>query len=441
MQDGDDDVKSALLDFSYFLATNNMDEAFRSIKSIKKPAVWENMAHLCIKNKRLDVAEHCLGNMEHVRGAQAVREAKSIDDLDARVATVAVHLGMMDDARKLYAASERYDLLCRLYQVPAKCIDARVLEKRMHQLLFREAKHSWCFCFAFLLCITLQEVEKGDNKQLTTWWGRYCESHGDVKQALECYHRAKDVLSIVRVHCYTRNFEEAEEQVREEKNFEDGFPHVSVFPQVSRLPHCVLCNVYKYMLVAAAGADPAAAFYLARQYKPSASLQLVQQASAAKLMLALIMGWCRVGTCNQAHACASSRVVTDASHILEAVLTNVSNACVAAAGSDPAAAFHLARQYEAQNRIAEAIQYYTKVCHAVLTSRRPFSTKPRGKARSRIAEAIQYYTKVRGIRYYTKILKNAENGLKFINGNGEIPQKQITEAIQYCTQIPEKMRS
>ena len=30
---------------------------------------------------------------------------------------VAVHLGMMDDARKLYAASERYDLLCRLYQV------------------------------------------------------------------------------------------------------------------------------------------------------------------------------------------------------------------------------------------------------------------------------------------------------------------------------------
>ena len=34
---------------------------------------------------------------------------------------------------------------------------------------------------------------------------------------------------------------------------------------------------------------------------------------------------------------------------------------VAAAGADPAAAFHLARQYEAQNRIAEAIQFYTKV--------------------------------------------------------------------------------
>jgi len=25
--------------------------------------VWENMAHMCIKSKRLDVAEMCLGNM------------------------------------------------------------------------------------------------------------------------------------------------------------------------------------------------------------------------------------------------------------------------------------------------------------------------------------------------------------------------------------------
>ena len=30
-------------------------------------AIWENMAHLCIKNKRLDVAEHCLGKMENAR--------------------------------------------------------------------------------------------------------------------------------------------------------------------------------------------------------------------------------------------------------------------------------------------------------------------------------------------------------------------------------------
>lgn len=36
-------------------------------------------------------------------------------------AQVAVHLGMMDDARKLYASSERYDLLCKLYQASVWC--------------------------------------------------------------------------------------------------------------------------------------------------------------------------------------------------------------------------------------------------------------------------------------------------------------------------------
>lgn len=34
---------------------------------------------------------------------------------------MAVHLGMMDDARKLYASSERYDLLCKLYQASVWC--------------------------------------------------------------------------------------------------------------------------------------------------------------------------------------------------------------------------------------------------------------------------------------------------------------------------------
>ncbi len=45
--------------------------------------------------------------MEHARGARALREAKSIEEADARVATVAVHLGMIEDAKKLYVACER----------------------------------------------------------------------------------------------------------------------------------------------------------------------------------------------------------------------------------------------------------------------------------------------------------------------------------------------
>ena len=53
------------------------------------------------------LTEHCLGKLENARGARAAREARLIPELDARVATVAVHLGMIEDAKKLYVSSER----------------------------------------------------------------------------------------------------------------------------------------------------------------------------------------------------------------------------------------------------------------------------------------------------------------------------------------------
>lgn len=53
-------TKRALLDFSYNLTVGNMDAAYNSVKSIRNKKVWENMAHMCIKTKRLDVALVCL---------------------------------------------------------------------------------------------------------------------------------------------------------------------------------------------------------------------------------------------------------------------------------------------------------------------------------------------------------------------------------------------
>lgn len=70
------EAKQALIDFCYFMTVGNMDEAYRSVKLIENPSVWENMARMCVKTKRLDVAEVCLGNMGHARGAAAVQEAR-----------------------------------------------------------------------------------------------------------------------------------------------------------------------------------------------------------------------------------------------------------------------------------------------------------------------------------------------------------------------------
>lgn len=66
------------MDFSYHLTVRNMDEAYRAVRLIKNSSVWENMAHMCIKTKRLDVAEICLGNMGHARGAAAVGSQEKV---------------------------------------------------------------------------------------------------------------------------------------------------------------------------------------------------------------------------------------------------------------------------------------------------------------------------------------------------------------------------
>lgn len=59
----DADAKKALVNFSYYITVGNMDEAYRSVKLIENATVWENMAHMCVKTKRLDVAQVCLSRI------------------------------------------------------------------------------------------------------------------------------------------------------------------------------------------------------------------------------------------------------------------------------------------------------------------------------------------------------------------------------------------
>ena len=62
--------------------------------SVCSESVWENMAKMCVKTRRLDVAAVCLGNMKHARGAKALREALKEPELDARVGVLAMQLGL-----------------------------------------------------------------------------------------------------------------------------------------------------------------------------------------------------------------------------------------------------------------------------------------------------------------------------------------------------------
>lgn len=54
---------------------------------------------MCVKTQRLDVARICLGNMGHARGAKALREAEREPEQEARVAVLAIQLGMLVSPR------------------------------------------------------------------------------------------------------------------------------------------------------------------------------------------------------------------------------------------------------------------------------------------------------------------------------------------------------
>ena len=70
MADAASEDRDALLKFSYCMTLGNMDEAYKAIKTITTPALWENMAKMCVTTDRLDVAEQCLSKMGNAAGSQ-----------------------------------------------------------------------------------------------------------------------------------------------------------------------------------------------------------------------------------------------------------------------------------------------------------------------------------------------------------------------------------
>ena len=227
----DTNTRVALLDFSYNLTLGKLDEAYRSVKLIDSPAIWETMAQMCVKTKRLDVAEVCLGNMGNARGAAAVRQSKKDGCIDASVGTLAIQLGLLDDASRLFREANRYDLLNRLYQSAGlwdKAIKVATTHDRIHlkNTHFRYAQHmeSVGETAAAIEHYELSEtaraevprmlyqlnkmdeledyVHKSEDTALLKWWGAYLESNERFDKANKYYKKAGDHLSLVRICCF-----------------------------------------------------------------------------------------------------------------------------------------------------------------------------------------------------------------------------------------------
>ncbi|XP_042778898.1 intraflagellar transport protein 140 homolog isoform X1 [Panthera leo] len=242
----DKPTQDAMLDFSFFVTIGDMDEALKCIKLIKSKAVWENMARVCVKTQRLDVAKVCLGNMGHARGARALREAEQEPELEARVAVLAIQLGMLEDAEQLYRKCGRYDLLNKLYQASdqwQKAVEAAELQDRIHlrTTYYNYARHLEASADRSL---ALSHYEKSDthrfevprmlsedpqslelyvnkmkDKTLWRWWAQYLESQAEMDAALHYYELAQDYFSLVRIHCFQGNIQKAAEIANESGNW------------------------------------------------------------------------------------------------------------------------------------------------------------------------------------------------------------------------------
>merc|ERR1719482_1715674 len=233
----DSATTAALLDFSYHLACGNTDEAYKSVKGVQSTGVWESMSKMCVKTGRLDVAQKCLGQMGHARAAGALRACEEPEP-EAKLATVAVHLDMVEDAEALYRKCGRFDLLNGLYQASGdweKALEIAKTKDRVHlkPTHFAYAQHLEAvedvqgalshfelsgtyrtesprlLCSLGMTDDLESYVEQSEDTHLHRWYAQYLETKANLDGAAREYKKAGDWLSLCRVACFNKDLDRA----------------------------------------------------------------------------------------------------------------------------------------------------------------------------------------------------------------------------------------
>jgi len=237
--DVDEATKGNLLNFSFHLAAGNLDEAYRSVTSIRSENIWENMARMCVKTGRLDVAEICISHMQSsVQVSRALRQAKQ-DGLpkECQIAAVAVQLGMVREAEHIYRDGKHWKRLAKLLQGQGRWREALQICEQHQRIHLKALHYEYGQHFEargnveeamshyqkaakhiqiprLLLKMgkaerLLKMVKSSSEPTVVRWWAQHCEACGHLSEAIKYYGRVKDNLAVVRIHCRQKNFEEA----------------------------------------------------------------------------------------------------------------------------------------------------------------------------------------------------------------------------------------
>ena len=216
----------------------NSSLVFRAVKNLSHSVAWECASRMCVRTKRLDIAEMCLANMGHVRGARAARDASRIKEPDARVAAVAVHLGLVEDAERLYFNCGRFDLLVELYRASGRWKEALAVAQKHDRVHLKSTHYAYGHHLESLGDVTgaIKQFEKAGRAfveiprllshmdefaflesyvaesgdlRLRLWRAKYMESVGDTEKALEEYLACESWIDATRVYVSFGDLENA----------------------------------------------------------------------------------------------------------------------------------------------------------------------------------------------------------------------------------------
>ncbi|KAJ7298697.1 hypothetical protein O6H91_Y481300 [Diphasiastrum complanatum] len=245
-------VQRALNEFTHHLGSENVLEACKSLDIIESASIWEKLACFCVKSRLTDVALHCLAKMGNAAAVEVAHVASNEPEEDASLATIAIHLGLFEDAEKLYIESRRYDLLNVMYQACGQWDKALIVALKNDRVHLKNTHHSYAkyleamghikeaikhyelsdthrfevprmlFSLQQLDELQIYVIQKKD-PDLHKWWAHYCEAIDLVPKAIDYYKLAGDVKSLVRVFCFLGETDAAAKVVSESKDASAAF--------------------------------------------------------------------------------------------------------------------------------------------------------------------------------------------------------------------------
>ncbi|GMR36268.1 hypothetical protein PMAYCL1PPCAC_06463, partial [Pristionchus mayeri] len=247
IEESDSASRDAMLNFCLFLTLGRIDDAFKSIKFIRSEKVWQQMASMSVKARRLDVATVCLGHMGEARAAASLRRAAGRGETEKeRCALLAIYLGMLDEAESLYISCRRWDMVVKMFVARLKWAEAlkiagqhtRIDEKRLYHQYAKSLEEKGDIQGAIenyeragthirevtrMLCRDHSReleayVRKKREPELQKWWASWLEITGNIDGALNFYSVAEDIPSIVRILLQHDRLEEAIAKAEETKN-------------------------------------------------------------------------------------------------------------------------------------------------------------------------------------------------------------------------------